>query len=243
MRNDMHELLVERPRKGSHWPNRAVRAARVAERTARATDDWEALPRPQGRPGVGPRKCLNENLAPLTRFLSRRVGRRWDAVFSELRAQLDMRSPIQLHIMQHLFQFVALEVEQGPDGRWVRSRGWAAGWPVRDDGRHFYVDPRTGLLMRPKHVRAATPRRPDHHTDAEGRVYARVEGIWWQVGLEGVSRWTPPEGDRVDVLLGVRVGPPNEALRDALYGDPRRYATSRRPLSRRELKRLGLWRT
>ena len=242
MRSDMHELLVVRPRKGSHWPNGAVRAARAAERAARSHDDWDALPRPQGRPGVGPRKCLNENLAPLTRFLSRQVGRPWDAVFSELRAQLDMRSPIQLHIMEHLFQFVAVQVEQRLDGRWHRTTGWAGGWPVRTDGRHFYVDPRSGLLMRPRPAPMVKPQRPDHHTDAAGHVYARVGGIWWQVGLEVVSRWPPPGVDRVDVLLGVRVGPDNAALRDALYGDPTRYAICRRPLSRRALKALNLWR-
>lgn len=244
MRSDMHELLVERPRGpgGCHaWRNEEVRAARCELRAARTEEDFDTVRRPQGTPRVGIRRWLNENLAPLRRFLLSRVGQPWDRVYSELRSQLDMRSPIQLHIMQHLHQYVAVRARREPDGTWLACNHWGL-WHALYWRQDLVVDPRSGLLVQVK--RASPPvvvRRPDHHRGPDGQVYTRVEGIWWAVTLDWMADRSSPDGGD-DVLLNAPARTISRGVRDALYGHPMAFATSRRPLNRRELKALGLWR-
>src|SRR5688500_11192928 len=101
MRDDMAKLLVERPRVGG-----GVKYPRGAERP------WKGVPldeRPHkesikfswNRAKTCP-KWLNENLAPLRRFLRSRCGRPWDEVYSEICQRINRDSAVQLHIWQHL---------------------------------------------------------------------------------------------------------------------------------------------
>jgi len=53
-------------------------------------------------------KVLNENLAPLRRYLERQVGRKWDKVYAEISAQLRPTSAVQQHVRDHLHDFVAV---------------------------------------------------------------------------------------------------------------------------------------
>ena len=60
---------------------------------------------------MGPRsrnKWLSENLAPLRRFLRRRLGRPWNDVHSEICAQIGVRSAVQKHVLDHLRHYVEL---------------------------------------------------------------------------------------------------------------------------------------
>src|SRR5690349_2140895 len=100
MREDMDKLLVERRRHGG-----GVRFPRGAEGKWRrvALEDRpkrESLRRPWC--GSGAEKCLNENLAPLRRFLRSHCGRPWNKVYSEIRERINPNSAVQLHIWQHL---------------------------------------------------------------------------------------------------------------------------------------------
>src|SRR3954454_22265305 len=96
MREDMAKLIVERPRLGGgakyprnasfwqrtpphEWPNR--------ESIKKHWDAWG-----------GGRKSLNENLAPLRRYLRSNLGRPWNDVFSEISERISMNSAVQLHI-------------------------------------------------------------------------------------------------------------------------------------------------
>jgi len=83
MRHDMAKVIVERPRWGG-----GMKFQRNAERK------WQRVPldeRPRAeaikerwRQSKVTLKQLNENLAPLRRFLRSRVGRPWDEVYSEI---------------------------------------------------------------------------------------------------------------------------------------------------------------
>ena len=53
------------------------------------------------RAGYGYRG-LNENLAPLRRYLHAQIGRPWNKVFSEICAGIDRRNTVQQHIHQHI---------------------------------------------------------------------------------------------------------------------------------------------
>ncbi len=137
MRSDMPKLLVERPRGG--WRGRKSRPH------LRAIRDLDSLPE---RVSIGRdnlrTKWLSENLAPLVRFLDRRVGRPWDQVYSEIRAHVRFEDPIQLHVLQHLWHFVERHVDM-IDG-WPHER--PSGRRLSSYRRSFYICPVTGLLRR-----------------------------------------------------------------------------------------------
>jgi hypothetical protein len=100
MRRDMFEVIVERPRGGGHSAKgrRKERGERALART----------PKQLGMGRTGQTKFLSENLAPLIRYLSRRVGQPWDAVRSEMSQVLSVRSAVQKHVLDHVKQLVEL---------------------------------------------------------------------------------------------------------------------------------------
>jgi hypothetical protein len=133
MRNDMSQKLVERGRGGGVWAKGVPRSTRTAMRRARGNGAWDALPKREGINVRDRTKYPNENLAPLVRFLRRRCGQPWDKVYGELRAELSPNSVIHMHILQHLFEYVARHVELRSDGVWanvgseVVNFSWRAG--------------------------------------------------------------------------------------------------------------------
>jgi hypothetical protein len=144
VRDDMPKVLVERPRTG--WRIRHGLRRRAWERAVRCRFGDDGLPSRMPI-GFAATKGLNENLAPLKRFLVSRVGRSWDGVYSEIRAKLAPRNAIDMHIWQHLFDFIlfarpsrdgGLELVRrngllwgriAPNGRRFLPRGWGRhGW-------------------------------------------------------------------------------------------------------------------
>lgn len=142
MRKDMARVIVERPRLGPRLKPPRRRA------------DLEDLPKQEGmtRRHVASRqdRSLNENLAPLRRYLERQVGRPWDKVYSEIAANLRVDSTVQQHVRDHIRDFVAL-------GQMPKTAIWRCpGWPWHQP---LYVDPRDGLLKRTDHHPAAKAAR------------------------------------------------------------------------------------
>lgn len=74
MREDMYKVIVERPRRGGSY-SRDGRRFRASE---------DAPTKVGMRKGYGSLKYLNENLAPLRRYLERQAGRPWNLVFSDV---------------------------------------------------------------------------------------------------------------------------------------------------------------
>ncbi len=147
MRKDMFELIIERPR----YDGGRGRGAGKGRYATRMKADPEAAPQKEGMKYRGCTRALNENLAPLRRFLARRVGRPWDAVWSEIRASLSPNSAVQKHVFDHVRQFVEQNpilidgIPHAPDGSGPRRDQFM---PLRSHGlwQDFYVCPRTGLL-------------------------------------------------------------------------------------------------
>jgi len=94
MRKDMKRILVLRARGGAGWNRKGRR---------RAPED---LPRNEPMSRGRGSKRLSENLAPLRRFLERRVGERWDNVYSEICAHVRRDNAVQKHILDHLWGMV-----------------------------------------------------------------------------------------------------------------------------------------
>ena len=147
----MYEVIIERPRGGAGW-----------ERPWPRRKPWQLLDRDDdgdndGGPckvRMGPRgrtKWLNENLAPLRRFLVSRLGRKWNDVYSEICAHIAPRSTVQKHVLVHLWQYVEqhlVMIDGWPHHpvTWGDSRELQ---PLSCYGGHsFYICPETGELRR-----------------------------------------------------------------------------------------------
>ncbi len=133
MRADMAKVIVERPRR----VERATRRGR-----ALGADDLpshEGMRAPHVRNWGG--KVLNENLAPLRRYLERQVGRKWDRVYAEISVHLRPTSAVQQHVRDHLHHFVAVKPRRIHFP--MKQRSGMDIW-----SQPFYVDRRTGLLCR-----------------------------------------------------------------------------------------------
>ncbi len=142
MRADMHKVIVEREREGS-----TARFRRPPRE--RATDPAD-LPIREGmrRPHVlrRERKQLNENLAPLKRYLRKQVGRPWNKVYADISRGLRPASAVQQHVRDHVWDYVERYVTLGPKGKvFGPPTDWCRGaWPLSPGT--LYVHPRTGLL-------------------------------------------------------------------------------------------------
>jgi hypothetical protein len=231
MRDDMAKVIVERPRlgggvkypRGSSWLTGRL-----------PLEDWHR------RAGIRrpwrDRKGLNENLAPLRRYLRSQVGRPWDDVYGEVCQRIDRGSAVQLHIWQHLTQFVCTNP-------YVISGDVTHGWPRGGGG--FYVDPRTGLLRENREYSCRKRRRrrdragedPDRIPVDATREYRRIDGIWYEVRFEPL----PPRRDGTyvfDVVL-------KKAWPDLSGDDVCRcygrhvYAVGKRQLNTKEIRRLA----
>jgi hypothetical protein len=90
MRPDLHKVLTERPRWGSH--SRNVKTGARFKHYDEGREDRYSLPK-RGKMLMGNRdlgtqgesKDFTDRLGPLTRWLASQVGRNWDAVYSEIR--------------------------------------------------------------------------------------------------------------------------------------------------------------
>jgi hypothetical protein len=244
MRDDMDKVIVERPRRGG------------SDRPGRGARDAEDEPRRQGmRRAHAQRKWLNENLAPLKRWLQQQAHRPWDKVHSELSAGIDRRNTVQDHIYAHIDNFVERDARL-VDGE-VCVNAWRRGWvPIRETRTLLFVHPVTGILLpnrglegaakRRKQARAAeTARRPFAQClviDAMTQWHRDGE-CWFEVKLATLP--ADPRQHRFDVLRRCAVSianawqaaPGGAPSNGAMYGRPEVYAQSKRQVGRRELGR------
>jgi len=175
MRDDMAAVIVERPR--------------IKPRNCRKgrRQDWNDLPSREGMRRShalrGERKTLNENLAPLRRYLERQVGRPWNNVYSEIAKHLRVDHTVQQHVRDHLRDFVA-----------IKPRRIAHWWdPARAWWQPFYVQAVTGLLCRTDRLpeeqarRRAKRNRPPERLErialGEHDELRLISGLWYHLRL------------------------------------------------------------
>ncbi|MCY1055730.1 hypothetical protein [Nannocystis sp. SCPEA4] len=234
----MYEVIIERPRQGGGWGGKGRRA----EMRFRA--DPEHDPAPTSEPisrGRGS-KHLNENLAPLRRFLLSRVGRPWNAVHSEIAATLRLTSAVQKHVLDHLRDMVYTNVVQIGDDLYERGS-----WGVQElRGSRWspvYVCPKTGLLKKvpPRPARFKPPTVRDVVPIDRDAQYRKIAGQWYRITLTPIPA-APDWLAARDVLLGdLRdLGSPwqRESTLREHYGYRDRYATAKRQIGKSELRRL-----
>jgi hypothetical protein len=190
----MHKVIVERPRllRGG-WTNRKSSARLSVTQCATALDapdDFDSGPKRASSARHG--KWLNENLAPLRRYLMKQVGRPWDKVYSEICSTIDTRSAVGLHVLQHLEDFVSLNtfLEDGV----VCDRNYGRVSPVKG----LYVHPVTKLLRCTKNWRLRKKKHfpPEKQELKFVRVgdllaYEKIEGLWFRVAYRRVEPSEP----------------------------------------------------
>src|SRR5574337_51330 len=222
MRRDMFKVIVERPRRGG-WSDIKGRSHEI---------DFEEAPtqekiRPTG-PGAS-RKYLNENLAPLKRFLRSKLGKSWDDIYSEVREHLSPNSAVQQHVIDHLKQYVIVDtcIQNGVVGHIPEyySYGLSGGFESLEEPNYFrdqfYVHPKTKVLCVCKHKKRSYKSKPTHEViQVDGyHQYRKIDNIWYSVTLEDVSVW---EEAHKGFLYG---GPP-----DCIF-DQKKSIWDRRPMS------------
>lgn len=246
MRDDMAKLIVERPRLGGHGarkrrPLQDLDLARDKVGMRRAASE------------TGDRKQLNENLAPLRRYIAAQVGRPWAKVWAEICTNLRVASTVQQHVRDHVSDFVAFTGVTRRDGQVFVQWRWGGPRSLEESWFEYWVDPATGILLR---NRRRQPRRVKERTrqaatlaelrnrmierDAWHQYHLLDDGAWWEVTLEAEpARHVPPDvlGHFVDVVLRAGL---SALPRYALYGRLGVFAVAKRQLSRGDVKRLKL---
>jgi len=177
MRSDMHKVIVERPRMlRSAWKNKKTARRLSTDECAqvvREAEDYDGGP--VRASSARHEKHLNENLAPLRRYLASQVGRPWNKVYSEICKTIDTRAAIGLHVLQHLEGFIALDVYKENDVLYERGR-----WGHAIEVRGLYVDPATGLI---RLVKRRKPRakhfEPTLIAVSETFEYHKIDDLWF----------------------------------------------------------------
>ncbi len=198
MREDMFKVIVERPRWGRKY------AAKSKLRYDKYPDRKHATGRRLVLEHRGYTKDLNENLAPLKRYLKKQVGRPWSKVYAEISEHLDASSTVKQHVRDHLTDFVLVKVSVARDGSYMAASHW--GGPQSPDRwwAELYVDPKDGLIkrtdklcrklglthyrdkLRADRKRRAKGLRHDHNLRrlSETRFLVKLKGCWFQVDTD-----------------------------------------------------------
>ncbi len=203
------------------------------------------------RRGYRDQKSLNENLAPLRRFLGSQVGRPWNKVYADLSAGIDRRNTVQDHIYAHIENYVeirtywdASDLAQPNNGQCVRilGRAWRSG---NVDLAHcyseLYVHPLSGLLLRNRYYQsyqsAGRERRQNQHVklsaqrvrvsvDCECR---RIDEIWYKIDFAPYP--VLPKGETRLIWVVI--------IRSLVAGaSPDRYACRKRQMSGRDIDQM-----
>jgi hypothetical protein len=236
----MPKVIVERPRRGS------TKRARVGRAVPLEGEDGEVLRQRLSAPRKQKNKHLNENLAPLRRYLAAQVGRPWSKVYSEIAENLKPTSTVQQHVRDHVEDIVAVKCRMKGGAVFTSGGRFGGERPLSQEWRKLYVHPRTGLLRRnDTAVTWAQARRLSAEAKAAERA-ARLreigpkvqlhlldDGCWWEVRL---ARGRPEDG-AVDVVHRAKLS--TRDLAD-LYGRDGVHASEKRILSKAEKKAHGL---
>lgn len=262
MRRDMSKIIVERLREGSRWktwrrtgrfdPSRIVLDEEGEDDLSQGRAAYRRATKSSRHA-----KSLNENLAPLRRYLLAQTGRPWDAVWSDICEHLKPTNTVQQHVRDHIDDFVAVRTSL-KDGCIYFSRPGYAPCPLDDSKWRqplLYVDPATGVLKQNPHVERYERRRRRKRQAAAEELAKRLrrlpdrskvlilldDGNWWEVTLAraaAISRDRAP--GTVEIVDVVERAGLSALAREQRYGDAELVAVAKRPLSKRELKQHGL---
>ena len=239
----MHKVVVERPR----WNPGPGKHGRRANLSDELLPKFEGIKRPHAH-----RKGLTDLLGPLKRWLRSQVGRPWNDVYSEACAVIKPDSVIRAHIKTHLLEFVHRHTFLKDGEVWCFTGRWRHGevpvGSVASNWAPFYIHPETGLLCevpaRPHRCwcdkkanrRSLTLRWLDDTT-----LLRQLNGCWFECRMaefperfvKGDSPWRFDLAEKIAIY---------RSKAREIYGRDA-YCVAKRQLSRRELRKLGVFNT
>lgn len=264
MREDMFEVIIERPRRGSRltYPRRAKRmdAKIVGPRDPEAL--LSKLGMKRGAKFARRSKSLNENLAPLRRYLESQVNRPWDKVWSDICENLSTVSTVQQHVRDHVVDFVATH-SFVQDGTVFVADRYGRLQPLAESYYRLYVDPRSGLLRKNKHYRSWQAKHREMKAAAAKYHATRVREIapnlqahrlddncWWEIRLAPIPMrvvsYPAPQGQtrqyikREEFTDVVKAAKLSKLPLDELYGRTDVYAVAKRQMSKKDIATLDV---
>ncbi len=201
MRKDASKKLVERPRHNSSWGEESKDTRRVNRNNPRLTEHfdeesgkWEiesnAASRGKMSMGLGS-KSFNEYFSPFYRWLKKQVGRPWDNVYSDIRERLDPKSTVQMHVMQHLWDWVERYVKL-EDGELVLYTEYSTSGPEKlsemkgyyNSGEYdlLYIHPVTKLFCKQTIKKREEKTKEICVYEESNQVFlCKLKGIWYRV--------------------------------------------------------------
>ena len=247
----MHKVVVERPR----WNPGPGKHGRRANLSDELLPKFEGIKRPHAH-----RKGLTDLLGPLKRWLHSQAGRSWNDVYSEASvfsrceacAVIKPDSVIRAHIKTHLLEFVHRHTFLKDGEVWCFTGRWRHGEvpfeSVASNWASFYIHPETGLLCevpaRPHRCwcdkkanrRSLTLRWLDDTT-----LLRQLNGCWFECRMaefperfvKGDSPWRFDLAEKIAIY---------RSKAREIYGRDA-YCVAKRQLSRRELRKLGVFNT
>ncbi len=187
MREDMFKVIVERPR--------IVRGKPLKTKIRYVKGDRHRISGRRIAIERGDRKWLNENLAPLKRYLFKQRGRKWDDVFSEICARLDTGSTVKMHVREHIDDFIIRKVRIDETGKFLSVNRWGeiSGHPEKWR-RDLYVCPidgcvrETATLCRTlgvdrQHRYRRKPYKPPENIKRVSKTHflLKRKGLWFEI--------------------------------------------------------------
>lgn len=210
MRKDMFKVIVERPRHGSrsapkiknrHDPDQERKQVGMKRAVQERSGGW---------------KSLNENLAPLKRYLGKQKGRPWSKVYAEISKQLAPGHTVKDHVRDHLEDFIVIRVSIGKKGEWLRNtKNYANAIPLHEWWPELYVDPNDGIIKETARLRKklgikiAVYRDPNSAHCPESQVdigyqacHLKINGVWYLVHYgDPVMDPKPGAKDMIEVWI------------------------------------------
>jgi hypothetical protein len=241
LRSDMAKVIVERPRYGGGVKTPKGYRRYLDSMPTKELPRRESMKQRWTRHGTDPKE-LNENLTPLRRFLKSKVGKYWNKVHAEIREYVNTNSAVQARIMQHLWDYVCRSARI-VNGEVLDAKGDKL-WREK-----FYVHPKTGILLE---VPRETPwwkqkKNVPECRNIEGCVYYEANSIWYELDVKPLPKTilVPPYGYPRPTPAVWDIGMHDsitywqlDRVR-AFYGKLV-YTTTKRQLSKKEIRRLGL---
>jgi hypothetical protein len=175
MRADLNKQLCERERRGHDKRYKEVRRSKKFSDPGEEGENLNAHESMTYRYGYET-KDFNENLNPLYSQLRKAVGRPWDKFYSELCQNFDKRSVINAHILQHLYDRIAVNVEVRNGELWIMERYGGPTLLRKSSYTEYYVDPRDGIIKKNK---AMETYRQSRRRQAEENEKKELEVTRW----------------------------------------------------------------
>lgn len=240
MREDMHKVIVERPRRNERWDDGHGKHGKREQNYVRDPDSAPTKEPLRARDRRS--KSLNENLSPLVNFLVAQVGRPWNKVYSELRARFSPRSAVQKHVFDHIWDTVhkdVIMVDGVPCKPSISAKGLrpiaeyrAANYPA------LYVCPDSGILKRAKMPQKKIEKPLQTKRLNKNKVAVYWKNCWHEATMEFVYTGQPTL-PVVDVILGQSYDTFSKLEKTwGLWKGVHQCAVSIRPMKRNEIRNL-----